>query len=118
METRFDYIKELTLEEYRKQKGVEKLPKALQSVGMRTVARYRFRHILKNPCAVCGYNKHVELCHIKPVSNFPLTAKFKEINCEENLIQLCPNCHWEFDHNMISLEDLKKVAGKEIIDKI
>ena len=49
-------------------------------------------------CAFCGYDKHVEVCHIKPVSEFPDDATVLEINALENLILLCPNCHWEFDH--------------------
>lgn len=49
-------------------------------------------------CAKCGYSKHVEICHIKSLSEFPDDATIGEINNISNLIQLCPNCHWEFDH--------------------
>lgn len=49
-------------------------------------------------CNKCGYSKHVEVCHRKAVSLFPKTALVKEINSFDNLILLCPNCHWEFDH--------------------
>lgn len=50
-------------------------------------------------CEKCGYDKHVEVCHIKSISDFSLSTKLSEINSETNLIILCPNCHWEFDHN-------------------
>jgi 5-methylcytosine-specific restriction endonuclease McrA len=50
-------------------------------------------------CEKCGYDKHVEVCHIKPISDFSPNTKLSEINSETNLIILCPNCHWEFDHN-------------------
>jgi hypothetical protein len=50
-------------------------------------------------CAKCGYSKHVEICHIKPLAEFPDTATIGEINNISNLIQLCPNCHWELDHS-------------------
>ncbi len=50
-------------------------------------------------CVFCGYDKHVEVCHIKPISEFPDDATVAEINALENLILLCPNCHWEFDHS-------------------
>lgn len=49
-------------------------------------------------CEHCGYDKHVEVCHIKPISSFPLDTKISEINADTNLLILCPNCHWEFDN--------------------
>lgn len=49
-------------------------------------------------CAQCGYSKHVEVCHIRAITSFPNTALLKEINCVENIMYLCPNCHWEFDN--------------------
>lgn len=49
-------------------------------------------------CNSCGYTKHVEICHIKPVSSFEDGTLITEINNVSNLVQLCPNCHWEFDH--------------------
>lgn len=48
-------------------------------------------------CEKCGYNKHVEVCHIKPISSFDLNTKISIVNHETNLLILCPNCHWEFD---------------------
>ena len=68
----------------------------------KTLIRYRARQLaLKTgmtKCMNCGYDKHVEICHIKPVSSFPETAMVSEVNDLTNLIALCPNCHWEFDH--------------------
>ncbi len=52
----------------------------------------------KRVCAHCGYDKHVEICHIKAVKDFPNTSTIGDINKEDNLILLCPNCHWEFDY--------------------
>ena len=49
-------------------------------------------------CEVCGYSKHVEVCHIKAIGDFPLSATLSQINSRDNLKILCPNCHWEFDH--------------------
>jgi hypothetical protein len=51
-------------------------------------------------CYYCGYDKHVQTCHIKPISSFPLNAKLEEVNAEDNLLLLCPNCHWELDHDL------------------
>ena len=49
-------------------------------------------------CIKCGYDKHIEICHIKAISDFELDVLISEINHPSNLIALCPNCHWEFDH--------------------
>lgn len=103
LKTRFDHIQEITLKEYWNTHSLSNLPLSVKNSGIRGLGRTRFQHILKNPCARCGYNKHVELCHIKPISSFNENSKIKEINCYENLIQLCPNCHWEFDNGYFVL---------------
>ena len=54
-------------------------------------------------CYNCGYNKHVEVCHIISLFTFPLTAKLSEVNHIKNLVYLCPNCHWEFDNGLINI---------------
>lgn len=55
-------------------------------------------------CSVCGYDKHVEIAHIKAVSDFNEETTIAEINSLDNLIALCPNHHWEFDSKLIDLE--------------
>lgn len=54
-------------------------------------------------CAKCGYSKHFEICHIKSIKDFPDDTPMSVVNAPENLIALCPNCHWEFDHGLLSL---------------
>lgn len=54
-------------------------------------------------CVNCGYDKHVEVCHIKAISTFDGTTLVSEINNPSNLIILCPNCHWEFDYGELNL---------------
>lgn len=49
-------------------------------------------------CSSCGYSKHYEVCHVKAVSEFIDEALVEEINSIDNLIALCPNCHWEYDN--------------------
>jgi len=49
-------------------------------------------------CCKCGYDKHFEVCHIKPISSFPPDTLLIDINHPDNLMALCPNCHWEFDN--------------------
>jgi hypothetical protein len=53
---------------------------------------------IKDECEKCGYNKHVELCHISSIASFPNSALLLEINGQGNIIFLCPNCHWELDN--------------------
>lgn len=65
---------------------------------VRQFARYWLNHLRLEPCRHCGYDKHVELAHIKPISEYSIDATLGEINSEENIIPLCPNCHWEFDN--------------------
>jgi 5-methylcytosine-specific restriction endonuclease McrA len=55
-------------------------------------------------CQNCGYDKHVQICHIKPIKNFEETATLSEVNASDNLVVLCPNCHWEFDHGLLKLK--------------
>lgn len=50
-------------------------------------------------CQHCGYSKHVEICHIKAIHSFPPETPVAVVNDIENLIALCPNCHWEMDRN-------------------
>lgn len=56
---------------------------------------------IKIECAICGYDKYVEVCHIKAVSDFSDSILISEINAVGNLVLLCPNHHWEFDHNLL-----------------
>jgi hypothetical protein len=61
-------------------------------------------------CFSCGYSKHVEICHIKAITEFSKDTKISVVNAPENITILCPNCHWEFDHNLKKKEDLKRIS--------
>ena len=61
--------------------------------GAKTVCSNRIQK-----CQKCGYDKHVEVCHKKQVCEFPPDATVGEVNHPDNLILLCPNCHYELDH--------------------
>ena len=64
--------------------------------------RHRARNIAKNlgwkSCIKCGYDKHIEIAHVKPISSFDMSTLVSVINDESNLLPLCPNCHWEHDN--------------------
>lgn len=66
--------------------------------------RNEFKAVIKKQkCKNCGYDKHVEICHIKPISVFPLNALIKTVNSRSNAVLLCPNCHWELDNGKLKL---------------
>ena len=82
--------------------------KPLVEVEDKSRIRGNARSILKSfepkmVCKNCGYDKHVECCHIKGVANFSLDTLVKEVNSKENLVWLYPNCHWELDHKRLTL---------------
>lgn len=91
---------ELTLEEVR---GKAKYQK---SSRIRDHARSTFLVGKSLECSNCGYTHHVHVCHIKPISSFSKTATLGEINASDNLVLLCPNCHWEFDHGLLNLQQI------------
>ena len=65
---------------------------------VRSRARTVAKQLGLNKCSICGYDKHVEIAHVKPISSFSLSTKLSTINSKNNILALCPNCHWEFDH--------------------
>lgn len=71
------------------------------------LVRTRARSIAKalgwSRCSICGYSKIIEIAHIKPINTFDENTKISEINDIKNLVPLCPNHHWEFDHGQIEL---------------
>lgn len=87
-----------TLKEYRDKARQSGIHPSSTNAAIRNFARSWFRFLTLKPCNNCGYSKHVELCHIKAISSFPDSALMSEVNNINNIIQLCPNCHWEFDN--------------------
>ena len=79
--------------------------KALQQYAaqIRSLARAAYRKSSRpEACAVCGYAVHYEVCHIKAISEFIPTDFVADVNELNNLVALCPNHHWEFDHGLLS----------------
>lgn len=54
-------------------------------------------------CVICGYDNHVDVCHMRAVKDFPDSATLGEINSPDNLVALCPNHHWELDNGYLTL---------------
>jgi 5-methylcytosine-specific restriction endonuclease McrA len=70
-------------------------------VGVRGKARIVARSLGIYSCQNCGYDKHVEVCHITPINSFSLDTMLSVINSIDNILILCPNCHWEFDNGLL-----------------
>jgi hypothetical protein len=79
-----------------------------------TYARHRYQNIrhhahklndciyhLPKQCQICGYDTHVELCHIKPINDFHPDTKLSVVNSKENLVFMCRNHHWELENGII-----------------
>lgn len=99
---KYDY-KNMTLAEYHAKPSVLNKHPSWKNVHVRSFNRNWNKDLLSLPCQNCGYNKHVELCHIKSITSFPETTTLGEINSQDNNVQLCRNCHWEFDNGLLSL---------------
>jgi hypothetical protein len=73
-------------------------------VHVRKVARVLMEESgREKKCAVCGFDAHVEVCHIKPISQFDRETLLLEVNSFDNLVYLCPNHHTLLDMGLISL---------------
>ena len=89
-------VKDMTL----KEAIYEKHHKSSAFSLVRTRARAIGKKLGFTKCLKCGYNKHIEIAHIKPISSFSDDIMISEINSKQNIMPLCPNCHWEYDHNL------------------
>lgn len=74
---------------------------AQQHSSIRNHARRVLRHI-PQVCCNCGYDKHVQAAHKKAIILFDPSSLISEINSPDNLMWLCPNCHWEYDHGLLA----------------
>lgn len=71
---------------------------------IRALARKKYiQSGLPQWCVYCGYSTHFDVAHIKDVKSFDLEATVSEINDLSNLVALCKNHHWEFDHGALEI---------------
>lgn len=89
-------VREMTIDEYMKFRNND----ANKYAGIRADALSLTKK-REQVCQVCGYKKHVQVCHIKGIGKFDKSTIVKIVNAPENLILLCPTHHWEFDHNLL-----------------
>lgn len=83
--------------------------------SIRANARLYTKYFYLPKCALCNYDKHFEVCHVIPIKDFIGDYSVYEINNKDNLIHLCPNCHWEFDHNKIDIEVIRQAQVNSLI---
>ena len=96
--------KNRTMGFYRSKECLKKLHKSSIHAHVRGLCGLWLKHLKTRSCNICGYKLHVELCHIKPLSSFSDDALISEVNSENNVVQLCRNCHWELDHGLVELK--------------
>lgn len=75
-----------------------------------TAARHRYQLVrahahrvmrltdIPKQCKICGYSTHVELAHLRSIGSFAPDTLVSEVNDLNNLAFLCPNHHWELEH--------------------
>ncbi len=100
------YLKKTTIERMTKKEMFDRSAKyyiGRNAIRKNATVKYHKKNMPKI-CKICGYSTHIEVCHIKSVSDFPDEALISEINSLDNLVALCPNHHWEFDNNIIKID--------------
>lgn len=84
--TRRENIENRTLSEYWKLKSLSTLHSSSKNAHIRGLARSWFKELVSKPCHKCHYDRHVELCHIRPISSFTENDRLSDVNAESNLI--------------------------------
>jgi hypothetical protein len=73
-----------------------------KNAGVRQHARAAYKKSGRPyTCAICKYSTHVDICHIKDIRTYPDETSYSVINDQANLLALCKNHHWEFDHDVL-----------------
>lgn len=93
-------IEKLTKEDlFKKRKNWQSARSAIQ----KNARKVFFENTEECKCAICGYTNHIEIAHIKAVSEFDGSDTIEVINSIDNLIALCPNHHWEYDNGILKI---------------
>lgn len=69
--------KSLTLKEYHEKVSVKGKHKSWANAHIRAFNRSWNKFLTTHPCQRCGYDKHIELAHIRAVTDFPETATLR-----------------------------------------
>ena len=96
----YEKLKTSTIEKYVKRDTKYRANHRYQSIRNFAKNMMDWNNI-KETCSICGYNRHVEVCHKKSIASFPKETTLDIVNSLENLIYMCPNHHWELDNNVV-----------------
>lgn len=76
---------------------------------IRDSAKRKYRSEIKNSrCENCGFNRHIQVCHIKSISSFSVDTLINVVNDISNLVGLCPNCHKDLDHGYLDIKNIDR----------
>lgn len=104
----FNHIKRAN--SYSLEECISKYAGSLKYIKVRTYAKKKFYHLqIPKICKLCGFDRIVELCHIKPISSFSNETLLSEINSLQNLVYLCPNHHSLLDKDLLTQEEINVV---------
>lgn len=88
---------------------VQQQSKYQPNAQIRDLARRLYvKSDLPKKCAYCGYNRHYDVCHIKPISSFSKNTPVSTVNELSNLIALCKNHHWELDNGFLDIQQCSR----------
>lgn len=59
-------------------------------------------------CGICGYDFHVDVCHIVGLSTLPDETTVEDATGVNNFVLLCRNHHWELDHNALDIDTVPR----------
>jgi hypothetical protein len=99
-------IRDMSISDYYKRDSVKNKHPSWKSAHVRSFNRSWNKDLTRLSCQVCPYSTHVELAHIKAVSDFPEDTKLSIVNDPSNILVLCRNHHWEFDNGILKLQDI------------
>ena len=85
------------------QAGLARRSKAMVSQLSGTEQAPNIKARLPKACELCGFSRCINYAHIVDRAIGGPAAVF-------NLLALCPNCHWLFDHNRLTAEEAHAIA--------
>ena len=75
--------------------------------------------VLPQVCALTGYDRCAQTCHIVPISVFSLKTPLGVVNDSRNLVLLSPTPHWELDHGYLKPSDFgRELEFREWVNEV
>jgi predicted restriction endonuclease len=66
--------------------------------------------VIMAQCPYCNATEHqkkdgISICHVRAINTFADDTPVAVVSGVNNLIALCPNCHWEFDQGLVVIDE-------------